>query len=144
MVTFAFAESFSITQQPESQTIEEGESVTFTIEATGATSYQWQVNTGTGWANPKSTTIWIGAKTNTFTFTPTKTYERFQFRCVLTDANGNEHISDVVNFQFETPEYTITYDAGNGTFPDGSSFVTNNVQPGNYYLQAKDACLLLH
>ena len=132
-VSLAFVDSFSITQQPELQFINEGESVTFSVEATGVKSYQWQVNMGNGWINPSNASFWIGKNTDTLTFTPSnKTYANYQYRCVLTDGNGEEHISDVVTFQFINPRYIVTFDAGEGVFYGGIKQLTNTTERGSY------------
>jgi hypothetical protein len=41
----------NFTTQPADQTVNEGQTVTFTSTATGANSYQWQLNDGSGWTN---------------------------------------------------------------------------------------------
>jgi len=50
----ALAPNVGIEQQPQNQTIEENHTATFTVVATntgGSVSYQWQVDTGSGFAN---------------------------------------------------------------------------------------------
>ena len=45
------ATTLAITTQPVSQVVLDGKTVGFSVVATGATSYQWQYNKGTGWKN---------------------------------------------------------------------------------------------
>ena len=59
------ATTLAITTQPTSQTIVEGKTVTFSVVATGATSYQWQTYNNSKWTNLS----WTGATTNKMTFT---------------------------------------------------------------------------
>ncbi len=66
--------------EPVDQTVDEGETATFTIAATGtALTYQWQENTGSGWANIS------GATTSAHTITsPTESMDGYQYRCIAT------------------------------------------------------------
>ncbi|MDZ7776378.1 MAG: cohesin domain-containing protein [Bacteroidales bacterium] len=43
------ATAAEIDTQPESITVAEGDNASFSVSATGAISYQWQVNEGSGW-----------------------------------------------------------------------------------------------
>ncbi len=76
-----------ITTQPMAQTVNAGETVTFTVAATGAESYQWQYskNGGTTWANNSAT----GSNTNTFSFKTTSAMSGRQYRCVVTNGAGD-------------------------------------------------------
>ncbi len=55
----------SITTQPAAQAVCVGADVTFALSATGATNYQWQVNTGSGFTNIS------GANSSSYTITGT-------------------------------------------------------------------------
>ncbi len=59
--------------------------VTFTVGATGnGLTYQWQVNTGSGFANLTGAPIYQGSNTATLTFfNVLATYNGYQFRCVV-------------------------------------------------------------
>ena len=121
--------------QPENITAVDGQRITMSVEATGdGLIYQWQYKktVSSAWVNFSGATNPLCSKTMK------ETWDGWKYRCLITDENGNSITTDEATITLAT-SYTITYDAGNGTFPDGSSFVTNNVQPGNYYLQAKDA-----
>jgi Fungalysin metallopeptidase (M36)/Secretion system C-terminal sorting domain/Fungalysin/Thermolysin Propeptide Motif/Domain of unknown function DUF11 len=73
-----------ITTQPTSSTVCTGVNTTFTIGATGATSYQWQVNTGSGFVDVTNTAPYSGATTATLTITgPAAGMTGYQYRCVL-------------------------------------------------------------
>ena len=73
-----------ITTQPKSQTISVGSAVTFTVAATYAESYQWQYSKdgGSTWLNSTSTTA-------SLSFTATMALSGRQYRCKVTNANGD-------------------------------------------------------
>ncbi len=83
-----------ITAQPEDLTIPVGSPAVFTVTATGAgLTYQWQHKAPSGaWKNSTAK----GYNTAAMTVNISKvTWNGFQFRCVITDANGVETVSDV-------------------------------------------------
>ncbi len=74
----------AVTADPVSNTICEATNTTFTISATGATSYQWQVNTGTGFTNLTNTAPYSGVTAATLTITnAAAALTGYQYRCVL-------------------------------------------------------------
>ena len=77
-----------ITQQPKNATVPVSDTVQFTVAATGKgpLKYQWQSrkNSSTAWSNSGLP----GAKTATLSFPATTGLHGWQFRCVVTDANG--------------------------------------------------------
>ena len=77
----------TITAQPESVTASAGETVKFTVKATGVgLTYQWQYKTATGtnWVNSTA----AGADTASLSVKATTARNGQQYRCVITDANG--------------------------------------------------------
>ena len=84
----------NITTQPKDVGVTVGSTAKFTVAATGKATltYQWQSrkNADTAWANSGVT----GAKTATMSLTPTAGYHGYQFRCVITDGNGQKVYSD--------------------------------------------------
>lgn len=84
--------SLTIVGHPENQTAAIGEIVTFCVEATGDNlTYQWQYSTnGTYWYSSSMT----GAKTNTLSVEAIAKRNGQMYRCVITDAYGNEVVSD--------------------------------------------------
>ena len=76
----------TITVQPVNQTVKAGSKAVFTVTATGdGLTYQWQVNKTGTWNNCTS----AGNTTATFSFTAKASYSGWQYRCVVTDANGS-------------------------------------------------------
>ncbi|GEM_PF-6240111 len=76
-----------ITQQPSDTTVAVGETATFTVKANGkALTYRWQSrkNSDAAWTNSGQS----GAKTDTLTVPMRAGLDGWQFRCVVTDANG--------------------------------------------------------
>jgi Secretion system C-terminal sorting domain len=74
----------TITTQPSGSTVCTGVNTTFTVTATGATSYQWQVNTGLGFVDVTNTAPYSGATTATLTITGAAAgMTGYQYRCVL-------------------------------------------------------------
>ena len=80
--------SLAITTQPKSVTANVSETVTFKVTATGTgLTYQWQwrKNASSTWA---ATTV-SGNKTATITVPATAARNGYQYRCKITDTNGN-------------------------------------------------------
>ena len=80
-----------ITAQPKNATASVGETAQFTVSATGAgLTYQWQFCKGGKWENSGMT----GSKTATISVPATAARNGQQYRCIITDANGNKVISN--------------------------------------------------
>ena len=86
------ATTLAITTQPSNQTVVAGKTVSFSVAATGATSYQWQTYNGSKWVSLS----WNGAKTNTLKFTSDEKYSGKQFRCVVGDGTNKIATNTVV------------------------------------------------
>jgi len=90
----------TITAHPSSKYATVGTSATFSVAVDGdVAGYQWQFNDGYGWNN------YNGGNANTLTIGAETYRNNYQYRCVITDANGNEILSDVAIFTvdiFET------------------------------------------
>ncbi len=73
----------AITSQPSASTICEGNNTSFAIIASG-TSYQWQVNNGSGFSNISNGGVYSGATTNTLSITGVaNAMNDYQYRCVV-------------------------------------------------------------
>jgi Immunoglobulin I-set domain./Listeria-Bacteroides repeat domain (List_Bact_rpt). len=79
-----------ITKQPANTTVNAGETIRFTVSATGTgtLTYQWQTQApgSTTWKNSTNTT----AKKATFQMVAQAAHNGYKFRCIVTDANGIE------------------------------------------------------
>ena len=61
----------------------------FTVTASNASSYQWQLNTGTGWTNISNNSIYSGTNTNTLAITGAITgMNNYKYRCSITNNCG--------------------------------------------------------
>ena len=102
----------SITQHPQSTTVNEGETVTFSVEASGTgLSYQWQQK-----SNDREEWLNIEKETNaTFTFSASMQMDGKQYRCQITDVAHTITYSDPAQLTVKAL-YTITVQVnGNGS-----------------------------
>ena len=114
------AAGVTITAQPASETVAVGENATFKITATGTgLSYQWQFKKvgATTWTNSGMT----GSKTNSITVQGTKARDGYQYRCVVTDANGNKVTSNGATLTVQAAGVTITAQPASKTVAVGEN-----------------------
>lgn len=84
----------SITQQPENVTAKLKESVTFTVVAENAETYQWQyTKNGKTWNKSTAT----GATTDTLSIKVSNTNSANQYRCKITGIDGTVAYTDTVS-----------------------------------------------
>ncbi len=85
-----------ITTQPSDKSVTAGSTAKFTVAATGKATltYQWQYrkNASSEWANSGQS----GNKTATLSVASTKSLNGYQFRCIVTDGNGQKSYSNTV------------------------------------------------
>lgn len=84
----------NITQQPKDTTICQGTNTIFVVKATNATSYQWEVNTGSGYSSITDNSTYSGSTTDTLKITAaTGAMNSYTYRCKITrgtcDVNSN-------------------------------------------------------
>ncbi len=80
----------TINTNPSNSNICEGASTTFTITATGATSYQWQVDQGAGFINLSNGAPYSGVNTPTLTITnATLGLNGYIYRAIATNGGGS-------------------------------------------------------
>lgn len=115
----------SITSQPSSVTNGVvGETATFTVTATNATSYQWQLNSGAGYSN-------ISGATSASYTTPTLSYgySGYLYRVVVTGAGGTT-TSNAATLTVPTPSmpsgalgiwYAKDYDTTRKAIPNAAT-----------------------
>lgn len=85
MTAFTLVSPPSITAQPSNSTVCASSNTTFSITASNASSYQWQVNTGSGFTNVSNGGVYSGATTATLTITgATASMNSYQYNCVAT------------------------------------------------------------
>ncbi len=94
-----------ITTQPKSVTAAKNAKTTFTVAATGVgLKYQWQVKVSSSAAWKNSTTK--GYNTKTITVDATTGRSGYQYRCVITDAAGNELETNAATLTVVSPKIT--------------------------------------
>ena len=95
---------FDITKQPVSVEAQVGDTVQFSVEATGkGLTYQWQNSLyKTTWNNSGLS----GNATSTITVDVTEARFGYYWRCVITDANGDVLISDAALLSKVVEEFT--------------------------------------
>jgi hypothetical protein len=112
VVTLSLAAKPEFTTQPTDQMVPAGETVTFTAEANGDATYQWQYDGGTGtWTNIPENKNWHGTKTTTLTFSATTSRAKQSYRVIATNIAG-ETISDEVHLSLATKPVFTTQPAG--------------------------------
>ena len=98
-----------IDTQPTTAEAAIGDTVTFTVASSNATSYQWKYKTATGtkWNNIREDNAYFtGGKTDTLTFALTQTYSTWTYKCVLTNEDGTVE-SDIVGITIVIPTINI-------------------------------------
>ncbi|MBQ5754831.1 MAG: hypothetical protein IIV90_04100, partial [Oscillospiraceae bacterium] len=79
----------AITSNPTNATVTAGEKAKFSVAATGeGLTYQWYYKSPAG--SSFNQTTFAGNKTPTLTVTTKTTHNGYQYKCKVTDANGNE------------------------------------------------------
>lgn len=94
-----------LTSQPTSVAVAAGVKVNFKVKATGSgLKYRWQFRASSSavWVN----STMIGNKTNTITVPATAARNGYQYRCIVTDAAGNQVISKIATLKALTPKIT--------------------------------------
>lgn len=100
-----YGEGMAIITQPTDIKADAGDTVTFTVGATGVASYRWQVG-GTDGSNWTDLT-WEGANTASMTRTMNETNITYVYRCKLTGLDGTVLYTDVVRIIPRKVEYTV-------------------------------------
>ena len=121
-ITQAASAAFTITKHPDNLSVPAGGTATFSVTATGATSYQWQVDTGGGWGNMSDGVKTSGTKTATFTYSNVRTIDNgWLFRCAV--SNGTETLySNAATLTVEyIPVTGVSLDKSNITLSIGQT-----------------------
>ena len=78
-----------IITDPSDVTVAVDQKATFSISAKYATSYQWEYSTDNkNWAPLGDPSFWVGNHASTLSFKAKQEYDRYYFRCVVTNAYG--------------------------------------------------------
>lgn len=88
-VTLNSSSPVTFTTNPSDQSACLGGNAIISTTATNASSYQWQVNTGSSWVNIPNGGVYSGALTNTLTITgAVATMNNYQYRLTATNTCG--------------------------------------------------------
>jgi HYR domain/Secretion system C-terminal sorting domain len=80
----------TINTNPSNSSVCEGANTSFSITATGAISYQWQVDNGGGFTNITNNATYTGTTTATLNITATPaSFNGYIYRCVATNGTGS-------------------------------------------------------
>ena len=112
----------TITSQPQSCTVQDGDTATFTIEAQGkGLTYQWQykIAGSNTWRNSSTSTM--GYNTPELEIIGTLARDGYQYRCVVTDEQGNKATSVGVMLQVTERIFEITANPENQTVEEGEA-----------------------
>lgn len=123
----------SISVQPTNQTVTTPNTATFDVTASDGTGYQWQINTGSGWANVSTGS---GGTTSSYTTEATTTdMDGYQYRVIITaDAPCSNLTSDEVTLNANSgPLTTFTFPFSNSLAP---TLVGANTSISNMALSA--------
>ncbi|MGN6532766.1 MAG: hypothetical protein ACTHK0_13575, partial [Ginsengibacter sp.] len=107
-----------ITGNPPNRTVCLNNNTTFSITANDATSYQWQVNTGSGYGNISNGGVYSNATTRTLTVSGvTASMSGYLYRCIATGATNPQATSNgatltVSNITATTSQNNVTSNGG--------------------------------
>ncbi len=120
-VTLSVGAAPGITAQPANATVAAGGNTGFSVTATAATSYQWQVNTGSGFANVSNGGVYNGATTASLSITgATLAMTGYQYQVIVGGVIAPAATSSAATLTVVTPP-AITAQPGNATVTVGGN-----------------------
>jgi hypothetical protein len=153
-----------ITSNPPNRSICVNGNTTFTSSATGATAYQWQVNTGSGFTNITNGGVYSNATTSTLNITgATAGMNGYQYRCTAINgvascfsnsSAGTLNISNIVSstakndvlcFGNSTGSAAVSPSGGIGSYTyswspsGGTASIATGLAAGTYNVTITDA-----
>jgi hypothetical protein len=129
--TAAVGASFDIISQPSNYTGPVGSTATFHVGAAGNNlTYQWQWYSPRGkiWTNSTSATV--GYNTDTLQVVITNARDGFKYRCIVSDAGGESHVSGVATLSVGAL-FNFISQPSNYTGPVGSTATFHVGATGN-------------
>jgi nitrogen fixation protein FixH len=125
-VTLSVLIPLEIVTQPVNYSGPEGSSAVFTVKANGVgLKYQWQVYKSGAWTN---CSVNDGAKTNKLTLEAKASRSGTKYRCVVTDANGENVKTNTVILTVEIPLEIVSL---------SDNFTGNEGETATYSIEAK-------
>jgi hypothetical protein len=125
----------AVSSNPSNSTICSSNNTSFTVTNTGGGTYQWQVNTGSGFNNIANGGIYSNATTSSLNLTGVGISENGnQYRCVITNACGNVTSTNATLTVNATPAIPTISVSGTTTFCAGGSVtLTSSNATGNVW-----------
>ncbi|WP_416797416.1 Ig-like domain repeat protein [Ciceribacter azotifigens] len=121
-VTVTCTSGPSITTQPSNATIAAGGNTTFSATASDATSYQWQVDTGSGFANVANGGVYSGATTATLTITgATAAMSGYKYQLVASASGKPDATSDSATLTVANPPAITAQPSASTIFAGGNT-----------------------
>lgn len=122
----------AITVQPANSLTCTSSGATFSVTATAATAYQWQVNPGSGWTNTIDGALYGGSASPMLSvFNPTLAMNNYQYRCIVSN-NADSATSNVAILSVSTSVLPVaTINANPGTSICAGTSVTFTVNATN-------------
>ncbi|MEZ5015950.1 MAG: T9SS type A sorting domain-containing protein [Flavipsychrobacter sp.] len=120
----SWAQTPTIIAHPADQKACENSGTTFGITANGVTTYQWEVNDGTGWTTLSNAGQYSGTNTATLGIMNLSIAQAgYNYRCVLTDAGTNSINSNMATLTvYEVPNITNNPSNSRICLNDNTSF----------------------
>ena len=120
-VTLSVGAAPGITAQPANAAVVAGGNTSFSVTATAATSYQWQVNTGSGFANISNGGVYNGATTASLSITgATLAMSNYQYQVIVAGVIAPTATSNAATLTVNTAP-AITAQPGNATVTAGGN-----------------------
>jgi len=128
------AQAPSITGQPSNATICPGSNTTFSVTASNATGYQWQLNSGSGFSDISNGGVYSGATTATLTITgATAGMTGYQYQCVVSGSTLPNATSNTATLTVNNrwvgninPAWSLGANWACGTLPTATTDVVIN------------------
>lgn len=116
----------NITMQPSNSTICTGANASFMVTATGTDlTYQWQVNSGSGWSDIINGGIYSNATTTTLNITgATTTQNNFRYRVIIDGKCGGAIASGEGTLFINTPPSIVNHPSNKAVCPGGNTSFT--------------------
>jgi hypothetical protein len=115
----------TITTQPTDKTVCNTANTTFTVAATGATTYKWQVDPGTGFVDVTNVAPYSGITTATLTLTnPPASFNNYKYRAVVGNANNCTVNSNAVTLTVNAAPSITTQPANASVCPGANATFT--------------------
>ena len=126
IVSLTVTAGATVTTQPAASTVCLGATTSFTTAATGATGYQWQVNTGSGFVDITNNATYSGATTSTLTVAGiTPAMNNNQYRAVISSC-GSPSTTNGAALTLYSPAAIVTNPAHSTVCAgSGTSFSVN-------------------